>query len=149
MKRTLWPGVASVSVPTNVFMAPYQGAYAYSLSSANLMAGGSIEWIDRQGARNIRQQAAATKAYMKSNGYSLRARSEKFLSRDRVWTADFESTEKSGTTKITYITRLRLTKARKGFVKSELFGQAPAWKAKAFTRNLIPVYNSLQVLGVR
>jgi hypothetical protein len=66
----------------------------------------------------------------------------------RVWTADFESTEGSGNFKSVYKSRVRLSKALKGFVESSIAGDEQAWKAAAFKNTLLPMFNSLDVVGL-
>ena len=108
-KQTLWSGIASATVPNSVSMTEYDGAYYFSPKSGATMAGASFEWIDRSGKKTIQSQAADTKTYMKANGYKLLAGTEKFLSSNRVWTADYETTEGGGHKEV------RLSYARQAF----------------------------------
>ena len=147
-KRVLWPNIASISVPKSVMLGSYQDYYYLSpiSSGESLMLAGNIYWNDRAGKTTIQQQVAAEKAYMKRSGAKLL--SESYLSMGRVWTADFESIEQSGKTKFVYRSRVRISKAPKGFIESRITGQAQAWETPVFKNVFLPIFNSLEVVGL-
>jgi hypothetical protein len=147
-KRVLWKDVASISVPRSVNLGFSQNSYYFSLISSGepLMAAGNIYWNDRLGRTSMQQQVAAIKA--EKRDYRAKLLSERYLSMGRVWTADFESTEGSGNFKSVYRSRVRLSKAPKGFIESSITGNEQAWAAAAFKNTLLPMFNSLEVVGL-